>query len=249
MAESEKKSEREVRELEEQLANLQKAVERQSRIESSWLMGLWRGVLFGIGSTLGVAIILYIAILGLHQLEVVPGIGGLAGRVAPLIENTVSERVPTAAKLLPKRTSNITDPASLYQLQVPTNWVVKIQEGTDGKQRSYVEVSSPDFASRIDESTNAVYYTAGAQLSVEVVREAKEKTYTSIIEEKTIEVAGEPANYTMYRKGNTASGRLIDVVFQHNDDVYTLTFVYNPETYPNGEAVFDDILRSFTFTN
>lgn len=249
MAESEKKPARDIGQLEDELTELRRALERQTRAERSWALGLWRGVLFGIGSTLGVALILYIAILGLHQLEVVPGIGSLAGQVAPIIENTVSERVPTAAKLLPKRTSNITDPASLYKLNVPTDWVVKIQEGTDGTQRSYVEVTSPDFASRLDESTNAVYYTAGAQLSVQVVSEAEEKTYTTVLEENTIEVAGEPATYTMYRRGNTASGRLIDVVFQHNDDVYTLTFVYNPETYPNGEAVLEEILNSFAFTS
>jgi hypothetical protein len=236
------------KELEDKLEELHEDVQEAHRKDASIITWLWRGILFGIGSTVGVAAIFYVFILIAEQLAGVPILGTTLQSLEPLVKQTVETRVPNAQKLLPNSPLEVSDPASRYRLEVPKTWTVTVLEGADGVQVSKVEVESPEFQSRVDESTNTVYYEDGMKLGVAVVERGEPVEYTDVVEERKLEVAGEAATYTVYRKGNTAAGILTDVTFAHASEQYSITFAYNPEAFLSAQAIIDDILASFSFS-
>ncbi|MBI2589601.1 hypothetical protein HYW32_01020 [Candidatus Berkelbacteria bacterium] len=75
--------------IEKQFEEIQTTLRKMSRRENSWRLIIWRGILFGIGSTLGAVIILYSLLIILQKLEVLPGVGTIFQRITPLIEQSL----------------------------------------------------------------------------------------------------------------------------------------------------------------
>jgi len=69
------------------IERLTQAIERLNRRSSLWY-GFWHGLLSGIGSTVGVVIILYGAAWLLAQLDFIPGLDRFSG----MIQNILSQR-------------------------------------------------------------------------------------------------------------------------------------------------------------
>ncbi|MBI4023108.1 hypothetical protein HY375_03015 [Candidatus Berkelbacteria bacterium] len=224
------------------------------RRENSWWTWVWRGIVFGIGSTVGLVLLVYVAVLLANQLELIPGgVGQLAKDLSAILEQSVELRVPGAQKFLPHNgletdaaTQTVQDTAELYTLALPDDWITTIKEGARADQRSFLQAQSPDFKSRTEGST--VSYQTGASLSVLVTTTPTATTYPNLTQEKAITVAGQPASYRIYRDDATAEGRLLDARFEHQGNHYRLTLRYNPETYPNGPEGFDEILASVQLT-
>lgn len=234
--------------------------------QGSFRSKLWSGIIFGIGSTLGVAVILYVAVIVVRQFEHLPLIGQYFGTVTPTLEKTLEEKVPN----LPERateepesssTSSETSVSSstsrassvgtsYFALTLPAGWDVTLEEGSKGLQRSRLQAESDDFVRRVDETTDGpftpIYYDAGESLDVHVTTTG-DTDHGGIQSTKTVELDGVTATYHVFTEPSTMSGQQLDVHATKENLAYTLTFTYNPDKDPNGPQIFDDILASFTF--
>ena len=239
-----------------------RAVQRIEARERSWLFWIWRGILVGIGSTVGVVVILYGSLYVAQKLTGVPLLGRIAERVTPFLEQSVSDRIQEVEQVFDNEhenqtapvTQRVTDTAGLYSLELPLTWTVTIKEGARETQRSRLEAESPEFRTRVGTSTpsqiEAVYYDAGAKLTAITTKSSTAISATDeleIIDERQITVAGESATYRSYRDEHIASGRLIDASFTHDGNRYILTMAYNPDKFPEGPTIFQQILDSLTF--
>lgn len=81
-------------ELREQLAHITEVVERIEANKQPWYKWIWRGILSGIGSTVGVAIILSITLFVTQQLTGVPILGGLVSKIKPYLEQRSLQTTP-----------------------------------------------------------------------------------------------------------------------------------------------------------
>ncbi|MGI6103608.1 MAG: hypothetical protein ACOYBJ_03235 [Patescibacteria group bacterium] len=250
--------------LQDELENVATTIERIEARERSWIFWVWRGILVGIGSTVGVVVVLYGSLYLAQRLTGVPLLGRVAEMITPYIEQSVSDRIERAERVFEEKetattpaqptTQRASDTAALYSLELPATWTIEVKEGARGTQRSRLEAESPDFRTRVGTTAQsrieAMYYDAGVKLTVVTTKAsvtAEADDSLDVIEERTLTVAGETATYRSYREESIASGRLIEAQFTHEGNHYTLTMAYNPDKYPEGPTVFEKILQSFSF--
>ena len=153
-------------------------------------------------------------------------------------------------------TQRVTDPSRLFTLELPSNWRITRMEGKKGVQLSHVIAESPDFRVREDTTAEEPFtpneYEQGARFSIHVVRGrsevAEEGARTVGLQTKEpVEIGGLPGLLRSGKSISTVQGRNLDAIVHQEGLNYIFTFAYNPETFPQGEKLFRDILRSFTF--
>ena len=237
--------------------------------QGSFRHKLWSGIVFGIGSTLGVAVILYVAVLFVHQLQGLPLVGNFFGTVvSPTLEKSLEDKVPSfpesqtkPSPAEPEPTTTSTDAStstgatevstSLFALTRPAGWDVTLEEGNKGVQRSRLQTESDDFTSHTDESADGpftpIFYDDGASLDVHVTVGSEQLDHGAIVSTKTVTVDGVSGTYHVFSEPSTQAGQQLDVHLERNNLAYTFTFTYNPDKDPNGPQIFDEILASFTF--
>lgn len=210
------------------------------RRENSWWRRFCSGVIFGIGSTIGVAAVLYIAVFLARELQVLPLIGQYIGKITPTLEKTLEDRVPDVTSQTKETTGNgISGSTKLstnyFQLTLPAGWDVKLNQTSTKDEKVKIVAETDDYSEM-----------AGAQLTVTATSgevtppvEALESTPTAI----------DSVSATVYRStdGRTGETESRATYAEHGDLTYVLTLTYRPATYPDSETVFTDILAQFKF--
>jgi hypothetical protein len=153
----------------------------------------------------------------------------------------------------------LTDKANLYSVEIQNDWKITANEGEKGVQRSFITAESPDFKSRIDDTIggpfDAIYFEKGAQLTIHVTKGKEELTHsgegggkeTGVISKKNITLDGVNGTYYIFKEPSTYQGQLIDAYAIYKNNSYLLRLAYNPDTYPQGEKIFENIINSFRF--
>lgn len=257
-------SEDEAQNLQDRIENLHDDVRAKHREDRSIWMWLWRGVLFGIGSTVGVALIFYVFLLVAERLSGVPYLGNVLKQLEPLVKQSAETRVPNVEKYLPAITANedaatqpadklqttetsqsqsvvtktVTDATGLYTLEVPSDWTVSTQkaDASSPELLSYTVIQSPQWKSesKRDAPVNGMY------ISLNAIRDA----YPDL-GDTTSAVDGESAA----SEHTEGAGLDTDTIrWNHGSHGYLMTATYNPETYDGPGKLIEDILISFKFT-
>ncbi len=236
--------------------------------DRSVLTWLWRGILFGIGSTLGVALIFYVFLLIAQQLSGVPILGAALKRLEPLVKQTAESRVPNVENLVPAVPSEsspteqpsadqpaTTQPERIettdFTLTLPEGWTRDRQDARQSQSEPFVATviaTSPDFQVTVDDAGVETAYKAGARLTVVIAEDAGKPIYENIVSQHQQRLAGEMAIYTVWKPDQLTAGELVTLELLHRGLAYTITFAYNPSVFTKGQATFDSILESFAFT-
>lgn len=162
------------------------------------------------------------------------------------------ESVPaTASAALPTQT--IQDQAGLYSLELPDDWQVTFEDAK-GVRISSLMAQSPDYQVKIDTAAEGpftpIYYQEGAILQVTVLNQPladNPQPAGAISEQKTVTVDGVDGTYFVFKEPSTAQGQLLEVRLEKTKRSYILRFGYNPDTFPGGQARFDQIVASLRF--
>lgn len=157
-------------------------------------------------------------------------------------QRTAPEEAETATPG-PRGVQRVSDVSQLFMLALPADWVVTRNEGRKGIQLSVLGAQSPDF--RRSER--------GAEFSVRVVRGraavGEEGARTADLEAVgPITIGGITGTFRVGVGSSTETGRDLDAIVHQDGLNYIFSLRYNPATYPQGEAVFREILASFQFT-
>lgn len=227
---------------------LAEALEEANRREESPWTPIWKGMLFGIGSTVGLALALYLLALVFQTVSGLPIIGSfLDATIGPSIEQTLETRglVPSTSPTsstssAPSATSSISGSSkvstSYFSVTMPAGWDVKFNETSELDEKVKLVTESDDHSE-----------THGAELTVNVLdTDPGEPLGIKLIETKSISVDGIEGTY--YRYTNLSIGNEACYVrLEQNGLIYGLMLSYWPTTYSIGPEVFDDILASFQF--
>lgn len=173
---------------------------------------------------------------------------------SPTIQTSQASKTISEITQTPN-SQNVTDEANLFTLTLPVTWKI-VKEGAQGVRVSGIEAESPEFMMRSD--TNAegpftpIYYESGASLHVSVqndVSATTQKPAGVITDEKPYTIDGVRGTYFTFKEPSTAEGQLHGVQFVRNDQSYYFRFGYNPETYTDGEQMFQAIIDSVIFSS
>lgn len=216
------------------------------RHENSWPRRLSAGIIFGIGATVGVAAILYVAVLLAHQLQNLPLVGEYFGKVTPTLERALQDKVPNVTSKTeeaPKQETNGTVSGSTkistnyFSLKLPAGWDVKLNQASTSDEKLKIVTETEDYSA-----------SSGAQFTVSVLDPSADPgAPVEALETSPITVDG--VNGTFYRSTDLKTGETETryVHLEHDDLIYTLALTYQPTSYTSAEAVFNDILSEFSF--
>lgn len=142
-----------------------------------------------------------------------------------------------------------TDASRFFSLTLPDGWKVTESNGPRGVSLSSMSAQSPDFSMHIDESVEGPftpqYYDQGARFFLNVTRGPRNTAPRNFSQPITIDgVAGWFANLN---EPSTTQGQDLQANVEKGGLTYAFDFSYNPDTYPEGERVFQEILSSFMF--
>ncbi|MBI4032489.1 hypothetical protein HY374_02165 [Candidatus Berkelbacteria bacterium] len=219
---------------------------RTLRRENSWPRRVWAGVMFGIGATIGVAVILYVAVLLARQFQHLPLVGQYFGKVTPTLEKALEDKVPNVTSKTeeaPKQETNGTVSGSTkistnyFRLTLPAGWDVKLNQTSTSNEKLKIVAETDDYSD-----------TTGAQFTVSVLDPAVDPgTPVEALETESVTVDGVEGTFYRYTDLATGETETRYVRVDYNDLIYTLALAYRPATYTSANAVFDDILSEFTF--
>lgn len=150
-------------------------------------------------------------------------------------------------------TQTIQDSAGLYSIELPEDWQVTL-EGSKGVRLSNLLAQSPDYKVKIDTEAEGpftpIYYQTGAGLQISVLKQplsANPQPAGEITQQKPVTVDGVNGTYFVFKEPSTAEGQLLEVRLEKAGRSYTLRLGYNPDTFPGGQALFEQIVASFRF--
>lgn len=91
--------------LERKIDQLEKTIDRNYRRQTSIFYNLWQGMLIGIGSTVGLVVVIYILIIVLRPLEFLPLVGNFLDRfITPTLERVIESKLPAKDLISPPET-------------------------------------------------------------------------------------------------------------------------------------------------
>lgn len=233
---------------------LAEALEEANRREESHWTPIWKGMLFGIGSTVGLALALYLLALVFQTASGLPVIGSfLDATIGPSIEQTletrglapsVSPSASTTSTPTPSSTSAITGSSKVstnyFSITMPAGWDVKLNQSSNAGEESRLVAESDDYSE-----------TDGAQLTVVVYETSvfAEGDHPCSSSSESIEITVDQVAGTFYRftDSNDSATENRVACFERNDLIYILELTYRPAAYTIAGTVFDDILASFQF--
>lgn len=144
----------------------------------------------------------------------------------------------------------LTDASNLYSITLPAGWKVTANEGKRGIRLSYISAESPDFFVRSDESADGPfvpqYYERGAAFGLHAgPGDPNEVMNRPGIASRPIIIDSIPGSFRAQNDPSTMVGQQVDAMIHNEGVTYRFTFVYNPDAYPQGREVFQQILDSF----
>ncbi len=226
---------------ESETARLTRAVERQNRILTSWKRPVWQGLLTGVGSTLGLAAVLWILSLVIQPLKYLPVIGDFLGdRIEAAIggqsglpaasDDPADANDSTATDTTKPSSSLGTGTASLstnyFAASLAGSWSVKLNQHSGSTEPIRLEASR----------TNATFL-------VTVTAAATATDHADLLDQADITVDGERGTRQRYADGTRET---IETELSHQGKFYRLALTYDPATV-DGPAVFDAAAVSFRF--
>ncbi|MCA9388577.1 hypothetical protein KC644_02320 [Candidatus Berkelbacteria bacterium] len=237
-----------------------KVVSKRNSLPAQFL----RGIVFGIGSVIGIAFLVYLLLPALEKLPVVGQL--LEEEVAPPIQETADTKLPSALQqqsnstntTTPSTTSNSTISGSskikadYYSVVLPAGWNLSLKENNQGIQLSRLTAESDDFASHTDDAADGpftpIYYDSGAVITIHVTEPADSGEHGQVFEEKEVDVDGETALWHQFSEPSTFSGVQYDVHFDHAGRSYLIQFAA-ADSVTDAEVIFNTILDSFEFVD
>jgi hypothetical protein len=222
---------------------LAKALELVNRSNNSKWRPIWQGVLWGIGSTIGLAVALYAISLLTKPLQFVPIIGTfIREQIQPIIDQKTSTptstntTTPSTTTPTTQSTSTSTSKSSIsnnyLSIILPGNWSIKVNQTSSGNKLLNFEATTDQDAS----------------FQVEVTKQAANTNEQTLLSSDTVTVDSVKGTQRRYKTSANGANETIDLNLIKNNLYYSLSLDYNPEFF-NGQTTFTQILNSFQFHN
>lgn len=222
-------------------ARLAKAMEDANKLQRSPLRPIWQGALFGIGSTVGLALALYLLSLILRPFVNLPFFGDLIKIVEPTLKQSqrfsdpavdlpiapvVSEpaATPTASK---ETTGHSTIRNNYFALELPGSWSMKIRQHSN-------EAALLAIAAESDQ---------GSVFAAQVTTTKPLTSYPDTATPKRWTIDGVAATGMAYQ--SDATTRTVDALVEHDGRYYSFSLTY-PAT-SDDDSVFQTIVSTITF--
>lgn len=225
---------------------LAKALEQSNKQQASWIRPIWQGALLGIGSTVGLALALYILSLIIKPLQYVPILGGLIrDQIQPAIDQKVSPTstnttTPTSTQSTTQSTTTSTGKSSIsnnyFAVTLPGSWSIKLNQTSSGSDLVRFQADTQDYKAS----------STGATVSIVVSKQAATTTEESLIATDTVTVDGVSGAERRFKLTSSGSAEGIDLHLAKNGSFYMIRLEFNPDTL-NGQQTFRQLLDSFTF--
>lgn len=213
------------------------ALEDANKLQRSPLRPIWQGALFGIGSTVGLALALYLLSLLLRPFVNLPFLGDIIRVVEPSLQQSKSFIEPSAeTPVMPAATAPSSEPSkttghssirnNYFALELPGSWSMKIRQQSNAS--TLVSIAA--------EGDNAATFAATVTESNEV------RSYpdTATVSKRTIN--GEEGKIYSYSAG--AATTTHEAAVTHNGEQYLFTLTADAAS---GTSLFDIILDSIIF--
>ena len=225
---------------------LAKALEQSNKQQASWVRPIWQGALLGIGSTVGLALALYILSLIIKPLQYVPVLGGLIRdqiqpaidqKVAPTSSNTTTSsntQSTNQATTTSTGTSSISN--NYFAVTLPGSWSIKLNQTSGSSDMVRFQADTQDYKAG----------SAGATVSVVVSKQTAATTESSLIATEAVTVDGVSGTKRRFKLAASDSVEGIDLHLTKNGSYYAVRLEFNPNTF-NGQQTFEQLLDSFTF--
>jgi hypothetical protein len=222
---------------------LAKALEATNRSNNSKLRPIWQGVLWGIGSTIGLALALYLISIATKPLQFVPIIGTfIREQIQPVIDQKVSTptstntTTPSTTTPTTQSTSTSTSKSSIsnnyLSIILPGNWSIKVNQTSSGNKLLSFEATTDQDAS----------------FQVEVTKQAANTNEQTLLASDTVTVDGVKGTQRRFKASANNTNETIDLELTKNNLYYTLSLDYDPSIF-DGQQTFTQILDSFQFRN
>lgn len=222
---------------------LAKALELANRSNNSKWRPIWQGVLWGIGSTIGLALALYIISLVTKPLQFVPIIGTfIREQIQPVIDQKVSTptstntTTPSTTQPTTQSTSSSTSKSSISNnylaIVLPGNWSIKLNQTSTGNKLLNFQATTDQDAS----------------FQIEVTKQASDTNEQTLLASDTVTVDGVKGTQRRFKASANSTNETIDLELTKNNSYYKLSLAYDPSSF-NGQQIFTQVLDSFKFRN
>ncbi|MEK7184391.1 MAG: hypothetical protein AAB701_02640 [Patescibacteria group bacterium] len=201
-------------------ARLAEALEDANKLQRSPLRPIWQGTLFGIGSTVGLGLALYLLSIILRPFTDLPVLGDLIRVAQPSLDQTLTTPIDTETDVQPAEESSSTvSPTSTddngshstiknnyFSLKLPGSWSLKINQGS----------GSSILQSTQAESSTGTTFTATVSTTSQQPKS---------VEEPLLQLESQQT---------------------HDGNYYLFTLSFDPNT-DNGQQLFNQILATLEF--
>ena len=140
----------------------------------------------------------------------------------------------------------------LFELEVPENWRVSLEQGSTKYQISKISIESPTY-SKFNIGDD-FFCDNGAQLEVTVMRGVQQSAKDPngshgprLIRKEDVTIGEEKGFYHVIRDENLKEGETADAHVIHDRNTYHFLFIYNPKIFGTGEFIFQEMLNSVRF--
>lgn len=216
---------------------LSEALEDANKLQRSPLRPIWQGALFGIGSTVGLGLALYLLTVILQPFTNFPVFGDLIRAVQPNINQTIDTTKSTTTSInetsdqpKPSTTSNDSQSTirnNYFALELPGSWSLKINQSSGDTALVMVRAETDD----------------GAQFIASVNEQASTLDYPSDTTGSNLTIDGQSA--TGHEYNTNATTKILDAQLEYKGEHYLFSITFNPETL-SGRSVFDNIIGSIS---
>ena len=179
---------------------------------------------------------------------------------SPSVNEQSTNTLPTTGNI--SGWVRITDKARLYSVEVPSDWKITheglfVTEGQTLTRPSWVGGESPDWRTEGRDQIDASgHITSGAAIEIYVFNEDIGHAPSHIpmsnkfMSSRDFIVDGVAGKLEIYKENDPPyheEAFVVEARVTHGGNFFTFRIAYNPTTYPNGEKVFTQMLRSFRF--
>ena len=225
---------------------LARALEDANKLQRSPLRPIWQGALLGIGSTVGLALALYVLSFIVKPLQYVPVLGTLIReQIQPAIDQkssptSTNTTTPTSTQPTTQSTSTSTGKSSIsnnyFAVTLPGSWSIKLNQTSSNDELVRFQAETQDYQAS----------ATGATVQILVTKQSTSTAEQSLLATDNVTVDGVTGTQRRFKLSTSGAAEGMDLHLAKDNSYYAIRLEYNPDTF-TGQQTFGQLLDSFKF--
>lgn len=162
----------------------------------------------------------------------------ILGFTSGFFKSSLNSEPKIDTKAVLGETQELKDPEGNFSFEVPADW-----QFIYASKPASVVTQSKDFKVSLIGTTSQILYENGAVMGVFF----KTGPLPDVTGGKELMVAGQKGFYFNRVSERVHNGKIFETQIPYRDGYYSLSFTYNPQTFPDGEKIFEAVLSTFKF--